>query len=199
MPETSPKLEFHPVTPDRWDDFQALFGSAGGCGGCWCMWFRLTRAEFERHKGEGNRLAMKAIVEEGRVPGLLAYVDGKPAGWCSVAPREDFGALQRSRILKPVDDRPVWSVVCFFIAKPYRRQGLMVALLRAAVDYATAHGAEIVEGYPTEPRKPDAPAVFLYHGTVSAFRKAGFAEVARPSETRRIMRYVIRFSGDAPE
>ena len=191
MPETLAKLEFHPVTPDRWDDFEALFGPRG-CGGCWCMWFRLTRAEFDAQKGEDKRLAMKAIVKSGRVPGILAYADGKAVGWCSVAPREDFGALQRSRLLKPVDDRPVWSVVCFVVAKTHRGQGLTVRLLGAAVDYAAAHGAEIVEGYPTEPRKPDAPAAFLYHGTVSAFRKAGFVEVARPSETRSIMRYVIR-------
>jgi GNAT superfamily N-acetyltransferase len=191
MPETLAKLEFHPVTPDRWDDFEALFG-ARGCGGCWCMWFRLTRAEFEAQKGEGNRIAMRAIVESGEVPGILAYADGRPVGWCSVAPREEFGLLERSRLLKPVDDRPVWSVVCFFIGKAYRRQGLTVALLRAAVDYAAAHGAEIVEGYPAEPKKADAPDVFLYHGTTSAFREAGFVEVARPSETRAIMRYVIR-------
>ena len=192
MPETLANLEFHPVAPDRWDDFEALFGPRGACGGCWCMWWRLTRAEFEHHKGEGNRIAMKTLIESGQVPGILAYADGKPAGWCSVAPREEFGSLQRSRTLKPVDDRPVWSVVCFFIAKAYRRQGLTTRLLRAAVDHAAAQGAEIVEGYPSEPKKPDAPDVFLFTGTASAFRKAGFVEVARRSETLPIMRYITR-------
>jgi len=142
-------------------------------------------------KGEGNRLAMKALVESGRVPGILAYSGGVPVGWCSVSPREEFGALARSRVLRPVDDAPVWSVVCFFVGKAHRRRGLTVALLRAAVDYAAAHGAAIVEGYPTEPKKADAPAVFLYTGTVSAFRKAGFVEVARRSTSRPIMRYIV--------
>ncbi len=191
--DTSPtSWEFHPLTPDRWQDFEALFGPRGACGGCWCMWWRLSRAEFDRQKGEGNRLAMKAVVESGQVPGILAYAEGKPVGWCSVAPREQFDALARSRVLRPVDDAPVWSVVCFFVDKAYRRRGLTVALLRAAVDYAAAHGAVIVEGYPTEPKKPDAPAPFLYMGTVSAFLQAGFKEVARGSPSRPIMRYVIR-------
>ena len=191
MSETSRDLEFHPVTPDRWSDFETLFGPRG-CGGCWCMWFRRTRAEFEAQKGEANRLAMRAIVDAGEVPGILAYAGGRPVGWCSVAPRQQFTALARSRLLKPVDDRPVWSVVCFYIAKDMRRKGVTSALIRAAVDYAAAHGADIVEAYPVEPRKPDAPAMFLYHGVVPAFRKAGFVEVARPSETRAIMRYFIR-------
>ncbi len=190
--EVASEWEFHPVTPDRWGDLEALFGPRGACGGCWCMWWRLTRAEFDRQKGEGNRLAMKALVESGRVPGILAYAGGAPVGWCSVAPREEFGALARSRVLRPIDDQPVWSVVCFFIAKAYRRRGLTVALLRAAVDYAAAHGARVVEGYPTESKKADAPAAFLYMGTVSAFRKAGFVEVARGSSSRPIMRYTIR-------
>ena len=184
-------FDFHPLTPDRWRDFETLFGPKGACGGCWCMWWRLTRSEFERQKGEDNRQAMKAIVESGEVPGILAYAEGKPVGWCSVAPREVFGALQRSRILKRVDDQLVWSVVCFFIAKGYRRKGLTVALLQAAVEYAAACGAKIVEGYPVEPKKADAPAVFMYTGIASAFRKARFVEVARRSETRPIMRRII--------
>jgi len=155
------------------------------------MWWRLTRSEFERQQGEDNRQAMKAIVESGEVPGILAYAEGKPVGWCSVAPREVFGALQRSRILKRVDDQLVWSVVCFFIAKGYRRKGLTVALLEAAADYAAARGAKIVEGYPVEPKKADAPAAFMYTGIASAFRKARFVEVARRSETRPIMRRII--------
>ncbi len=183
--------EFHPLTPDRWGDFETLFGPRGACGGCWCMWWRLTRSEFDRMKGEANRQAMRALVESGRVPGILAYSGGAPVGWCSVAPREEFGALARSRVLHPVDDRPVWSVVCFFVDKAYRRRGLTVALLRAAVDYAAAHGATIVEGYPVEPKKADVPGLFIYTGTVSAFRKAGFVEVARGSPSRPVMQYVI--------
>lgn len=184
-------LEFHPVTEERWADFEALFGPRGACGGCWCMWWRLKRSEFDAQKGEGNRLAMKAIVESGEVPGILAYSGGEPVGWCSIGPREVFGSLQRSRILKPVDEQPVWSVVCFYVVKEYRRKGVTGALLRAAVDYARAHGARIVEGYPVDPVKPTMPDPFVYHGLASTFRKAGFVEVARRSETRPIMRYDV--------
>jgi GNAT superfamily N-acetyltransferase len=184
-------LTFHPVTPNRWADFERLFGPRGACGGCWCMWFRLKRSEFDAQKGEGNRQAMKAIVESGEVPGILAYAGDEPVGWCSVGPREAFPVLERSRILKPVDEQPVWSVVCFFVAKTHRRQGLTERLLRAAIAYAGEHGARIVEGYPVDPVKPSVPDPFAYTGFISAFRKAGFVEVARRSETRPIMRYYI--------
>jgi GNAT superfamily N-acetyltransferase len=187
----APVLEFHPVTPERWGDLERLFGERGACGGCWCMYQRLKRAEFEAQKGEGNRLAMKEIVDSGVVPGILAYDAGRPVGWCSVAPREHFSTLARSRILKPVDDQPVWSIVCFFIDKEYRRRGVSLALLRAAVDYVRQSGGSIVEGYPVEPRKPRMPDPFVWTGLAGAYRKAGFVEVARRSETRPIMRLAI--------
>lgn len=180
------------VTPSRWPDFERLFGEGGACGGCWCMLWRATRAEFERKKGAGNRRAMKALIEKGRVPGLLAYVDGEPAGWCSVAPRSEFSGLTRSRILAPVDDRPVWSVTCFFVARQFRGQGLSVELLRAAIDHVKRKGGKIVEGYPVSPKKQPMPAAFAWTGLSSAFRKAGFRECARRSERRPIMRHNIR-------
>jgi GNAT superfamily N-acetyltransferase len=186
-----PPLKIHPVTPGRWKDLERLFGERGACGGCWCMWFRLTRSQFEKQKGEGNRRALKRIVDSGQVPGLLAYHEGEPIGWCSVGPRESFSALERSRILKRVDDRTVWSVVCFVVAKGYRVKGVSAALLKAAVEYAGRNGAKIVEGYPVEPRKDRMPDVFAYHGFVSTFRRAGFVEVARRSETRPFMRYYL--------
>ena len=189
--QTLQHLYFQPVNPERWQDFEMLFGPRGACGGCWCMYWRLRRTEFEQMSGEGNHQALKSIVESGEVPGILAYLQGKPIGWCSVAPRQNFSALERSRILKPVDDQPVWSVVCFFTAKPYRRQGLTVQLLRAAVNYARRGGAKIVEGYPVDPRQKSSPDVFVYTGLSSAFEKAGFVEVLRRSETRPIMRYQI--------
>lgn len=184
-------FQFQPVTPDRWPDLERLFGPRGACAGCWCMWWRLKRSEFEQQKGEGNRQAMRQIVESGQVPGILAYADGQPVGWCSVAPREHFPALDRSRILKRVDDEPVWSVACFFVAKPFRGRGITVALLRAAVDYAKGHGARIVEGYPVEPKEGRSPDAFVWTGLASTFRRAGFVEVLRRSETRPIMRISI--------
>jgi GNAT superfamily N-acetyltransferase len=182
---------FHPLTPERWSDFETLFGKRGAAGGCWCMWWRLTAGEFNARKGEGNRRAMKAIVASGRIPGILAYKGGEVVGWCAVAPREEFPRLERSRILSPVDDEPVWSVVCFFVAKPHRRTGVGLRLLKAAVSHVKAAGGKIVEGYPVEPRRGRTPDIFAYHGLADMFRQAGFKEVARRSETRPVMRLVI--------
>ncbi len=94
----------HPLTPDRWDDFVAVFGARGACAGCWCMWWKLSRKEWEAHKGTGNRRAMKKIVDAGEVPGLLAYHDGRPVGWCAIAPRERYATIERSRLLARRDD-----------------------------------------------------------------------------------------------
>jgi len=186
------RLEFHPLTSERWADLENLFGKRGACGGCWCMWWRLKRSDFMRQRGNENRLALKKIVDSGEVPGILAYADEEPVGWCAVAPREVYPALERSRVLKRVDDKPIWSVVCFFVAKPFRGKGLTVKLLTAAIDYVRKQGGKMVEGYPVEPKKGRMPDPFAYTGLVSSFRKAGFVEVLRRSDTRPIMRCVIR-------
>ncbi len=191
MAATALELHFHPLTPERWPDLERLFGARGACAGCWCMWFRLARAEFERAKGEGNREALHALVESGPPPGILAYAGEEPVGWCALAPRAQYPLLARSRILKPVDDAPVWSIVCFFVARKHRRQGITVELLRAATRYARERGARVVEGYPVEPKAGGSPDTFVYHGLASAFRRAGFTEVARRSETRPIMRLTV--------
>lgn len=183
--------EYHPLTPDRWSDFETLFGKRGAVGGCWCMWWRLTSREFEARKGESNRRAMKRIVASDRRPGILAYKGDEVVGWCSVAPREEFPRLARSRILKPVDNRSVWSVVCFFVAKSHRREGVSLRLLKAAIEYVGDAGGDLLEGYPVEPRKQGTPDLFAFHGLAETFRRAGFKEVARRSETRPIMRYAI--------
>jgi GNAT superfamily N-acetyltransferase len=185
-------LEFYPLTAERWDDFEKLFGKHGACGGCWCMWWRLKRSEFERQKGEENRKAMKGIVDSGEVPGILAYANNQAVAWCAVAPREAYPLLERSRTLKRVDDKPVWSIVCFFTAKPFRGKGIASRLLRAAIEYVDKHGGKIVEGYPVEPKDGRMPDAFAYTGLASTFRKTGFVEVARRSEKRPIMRYIIK-------
>ncbi len=185
------ELNFHPLTRDRWPDFQRLFGERGACGGCWCMWWRLKRSQFDRQKGEANRKAMKAIVDSGEVPGILAYARDVPVGWCSVAPRMRFPVLSRSRILKEIDETPVWSVVCFFIEKDYRNKGVSARLLRAATEYVKQQGGMLLEGYPVEPKKGKVPDAFVWTGLASTFKKAGFVEVARRSETRPIMRFSV--------
>ncbi|MFH1011192.1 MAG: GNAT family N-acetyltransferase [bacterium] len=184
-------LTFHLLTFERRFDFEKLFGKNGACGGCWCMWWKLTRAEFEKKKGAGNKRAIKRIISSGAVPGILAYAGGEPVGWCAVELRTNYPTLSRSRILQPVDDKPVWSVVCFFIAKPYRRKGVTVKLLEAAIDYVRKNGGKILEGYPVEPKKGTTADAFAYTGLASAFRKAGFVEILRRSPTRPIMRYYI--------
>ena len=186
------KLSFAPLTEERWGDFERLFGERGACGGCWCMWWRLARGEFEKSKGVGNKRAMRQIVRAGQVPGILAYCDEEPVGWCAVGPREWYPVLQRSRVLKPIDAKPVWAVTCFFVARDYRRRGVSAALLRAAVEHARRNGALIIEGYPVEPRKGQVPDAFAWMGLPSVFERAGFCEVARRSATRPIMRRSVR-------
>lgn len=184
-------LNFHPLTPDRWLDFEKLFGPRGATGGCWCMYWRIPRAQYTEQQGDMNRRNMKALVDAGTVPGIIGYEDDEPVGWCSIAPREEYPVLARSRILKPVDEQHVWSVVCFFTARGHRRKGVTVALLKAAVGYARSNGAKIIEGYPVEPKEGKSPDVFVFTGLAAAFRRAGFTEVLRRSETRPIMRLTL--------
>lgn len=184
-------MEIHPLTVDRWSDFEELFGDHGASGGCWCMWWRLSRREFRELQGEGNRQAMKAIVESGEVPGILSYRDGNPVGWCSVAPRENFKSLARSPVLKMQDDAAVWSVVCFFVAKSARGQGVAEELIRGAVEYVKSQGGKVVEAYPTLPKRGSLAPASIYMGVPAIFERAGFVECARPSEKKGIMRCFI--------
>jgi GNAT superfamily N-acetyltransferase len=155
------------------------------------MVWRLRRKDWETGKRGGNKTALRKIVESGGRPGILAYEGRTPVGWCAVAPRAAYPALSRSRVLKPIDEQPVWSVSCLFVLKPYRRQGLSIRLLKEAVAFAARSGARIVEGYPVQPTMEKTPAPFIWTGTPSAFRKAGFEEVLRRSKTRPIMRCTI--------
>ena len=187
-----PELVIEALQEKNWPDFLDLFGEKGACGGCWCMNWRLPAREFNAHKGEGNREAMKALVVAGKKPGLLGFLEGKPVAWCSVGPRNDFPRLEKTRILQPVDDQPVWSIVCLFVAKNARRQGISTSMLRAACGFVAASGGSLVEGYPFAPDKPDMPPPFVWTGLESAFLKAGFHEVARRSASRPIMRRTSR-------
>ncbi|HEY4380428.1 MAG TPA: GNAT family N-acetyltransferase [Acidobacteriaceae bacterium] len=187
MPSAKPKFEFVPATADRWADVETLFGARGACGGCWCMTWRLPRAEFNRNKGEANRKALRALTRKDPAPGVLAYTDGKPIGWCAVAPREAYPALERSRILQPVDSQRVWSISCLFVEKSHRRQGLSAKLIQAATKFAKSQGAKIVEGYP-QVVEGSLPAPFVWTGLEQSFVNAGFVEVARRTPKRPILR-----------
>jgi GNAT superfamily N-acetyltransferase len=188
----TPELVYHPLTLDRWKDLEKLFGERGACGGCWCMWWRLKRSDFNRQKGDKNKAGLRKIVKSGQIPGILAYAGEKPVAWCSVGPRETFPALGRSRVLKRIDDKPVWSIVCLFVDKKFRKRGVSVAMLEAAIDYVKKNGGKIVEGYPVEPKKGRWPDAFVWTGVPSAYLKAGFKEVHRGSPTRPIMRYLVK-------
>jgi len=182
------KFSFSSLTTDNWDDFVGLFGEKGACGGCWCMYWRAKASDYNQLKGTGNKKSIAKIVKKNS-PGIIAYADGRPAGWCAVAPREEYLRLEKSRILKPVDDKPVWSIVCFFIEKRFRNMGLSRQLLISAIDFALSNGAKIIEGYPVDPKPGKTPDVFAWTGFSNTFIKAGFKEVERRSEARPIMRY----------
>lgn len=182
-------IAIRPLTPSRWHAFEELFGARGACGGCWCMYWRVPRKAFEAQKGNGNRDAMHEIVAAKEKPGLLAYRGKQAVGWCSVAPRIDFPSIARSRLFKAlVDDSNTWSVTCLFVHKDHRRSGVSRALLEGAIEYARKQKAQCLEGYPQEPRKDKVADAFAWTGIASAFAAAGFAEVARPSPTRPVMR-----------
>lgn len=193
---TSALINIYPATVDRWDDLETLFGESGAYAGCWCMFWRLERSLFRQLKGDGVRNLLKSMVDAGQEPGLLAYMDGQPVGWCSFGPRESFQGLENHSVLKRVDNQSVWSVVCFFVRPENRQQGVAQALLQAAIEYARSHGARILEGYPIDMAAPCLSGQRLdslkaYMGVVSLFSRMGFVQVGRPSEMQRIMRLTL--------
>jgi len=181
------RTEVHPLTPDRWTDFEKLFGPSGAYGGCWCMYFRMRSADNARARGSERKAAMKALVASGPPPGLIVYLNGEPGGWVSLDSRERFKMLQYSRMYPPVDDQPVWTIVCFVVGRRFRRQGLMTHLLDAAVRYARENGAHAVEAYPLEPGN-ELKGYAGYMGVRSVFDRSGFRELGRLKNGRPVMR-----------
>ena len=185
------KLAFKPLTTKTWNDFETLFGERGACGGCWCMSWRLSRAEFDKKKGEGNKRAMKKFVGNKEQIGIIAYVGKKPVGWCSFAPREMYIKLENARVLKRIDDEPVWSITCFFLTKDFRRKGLSVEILKGVIGYCRKKKVKIIEAYPILPYSNNMPAAFAWTGFLSSFESAGFKIAKRWSKARPIMRYYL--------
>jgi GNAT superfamily N-acetyltransferase len=183
-----------PLTPENWSDLEELFGLPGGSivRSCWCMAYRRTGKPPglggpRGSVGRSSKQAMCDLVNSGVVPGLIGYVDGAPAGWISLGPREEYLKLRRSPVMKPVDDTPVWSVVCSYVAKPYRGRGLQHRLLAAALDYARESGARVLEAYPVD-KAERSHDDFMFFGSRSLYQRAGFREVVRRSPTRVVMR-----------
>jgi GNAT superfamily N-acetyltransferase len=191
MPDRS-RLQVKPLTAARWKDFEALFGPNGACAGCWCLWCRLPSKEYKAVQGAKAKARMKKRAASGPTPGLLAYEGKEAVGWCAVGPRSEFRRLETSRLLKPLDDKPVWSAPCLFVAKKARGKGVTVELLKAAGVHAKKNGARTLEGYPVVVggKKKTADA-FLWWGTDKAFAKAGFETAAKPSASRRVVRKAL--------
>ena len=191
------KLDVQPLTPERWPDLETIF-EARGCSvarGCWCMYYRISGKEtgFTR-PGDAQRArskaALKALARDDPPPGLIGYREGVPVGWISLGPRENYAKLARSPTMKAVDDRPVWSVVCFVVPSAYRKQGVARDLLAGAIRWARQRGVRLLEAYPVDTSHPsasDAP----WFGAKTLFDDAGFEEVARRKPARPIVRLAL--------
>jgi len=196
----SPPISVRPLTPERWHDLVTLFGCRG-CSvarNCWCMAYRESGTPTPQigKLREQRRRALRNLVEAGTVPGLLAYrssgsEEAVPVGWISLGPREEYAKLQRSPIMKPVDDQPVWSVVCFFVHPEHRGAGVATALLNAGIRHARDHGARLLEAYPVDDtaRRDDKA---MWFGAKRMYDRAGFHEVARRKPTRPVVRKALR-------
>jgi GNAT superfamily N-acetyltransferase len=185
--QTTSTIEYHPVTLDRLSDLEHFSAQHGKFRYCSCMRWRMTSSEYQRSTKESRVWALSDMVRKGMPIGVLAYHDGDPIGWCSIAPRETYHALEHFRALPRLDTIPVWSVVCFFVDSAVRRHGVTRGLLHAAVDYARAHGASVLEGYPVEP----GPRLYTYMGSPETFRQAGFVDVTPAGQARQVMRMVF--------
>lgn len=181
-------VTIEPAHGPSWPAVESVLGRRGSVKGCWCMFFRQTPQERREQWGDGNRAALRELVDAGREPGLIAHVDGEPAGWCSIAPREEFSRLDRSPLSRRIDDQPVWALVCLYVVPEQRGAGLSRRLVDAALDHGASRGAEIVEAYPVDDAPGPVPVDRAYHGTVSLLRSFGFEEVARRQELRPVMR-----------
>ena len=185
-PINHPAIIVKPLTTANWADMGIVLGGNGD-GGCWCMWWRLSDDEFEDGRGEGNKQAMKKLVDAGKTPGVIAYFNGQPAGWCTIGPRQEFGRLVNSSLLTKIDKEPVWSIVCYYINPLFRGKGLMEHLTRGAVELAKSRNIPLVEAYPVEVAAGSSPAG-AYTGVAAVLRKVGFVEVLKQG-SRPIMRF----------
>jgi GNAT superfamily N-acetyltransferase len=181
-------LDIVPLTPRRLAALAGLFGQGGDPKWCWCAYWRVRGRDWTNSTADENRAVLEAAVDglaaDGRAPGLVAYRDGEAVGWVSLGPRPDYDRIVHSTVLAPVDDRPVWSIVCFVVGRRTRGQGVARALLEAAVAYAREHGAATLEAYPVDTTDGRVPAANAYRGTLSMFEAAGFTEVARRQANR---------------
>jgi GNAT superfamily N-acetyltransferase len=191
--EEEMSAEVVPADIDRWPDITQLFGH--GELGCWCQYWRQSSSAY-RQGGPGSGEAnLRRQVEEGPPPGMVAYVDGEPAGWLGFWPRERMERLVRSRTIPKIDEKPVWSIVCFLVRVGYRRRGVAEALLRGAVDFARRAGVPALEAYPIDPEGSRADVTFGYVGFTSMFERAGFQRILETAaRSDRRSRWLMRLN-----
>ena len=185
--------ETHPVTPERFDDFADVVNPNRRATHCWCLSHRLRQREIDE-LGEGSReQAMRRLCEREVPPGVVTYLDGRPVGWCNVGARADIPRLVHSTKIHPLDEVPVWSIICVVVRGGHRRQGVTAPLIEGAVEFAAAHGAPAVESYPVDPGERRMDLTMAFVGTRSMFERAGFEVVGKTSATASGMtRLVMR-------
>jgi GNAT superfamily N-acetyltransferase len=178
-------VEIIPASPTLWPAIADLFTSTSTLRWCWCQFWRKPGSNWSNASAEVNRGDLRALVDRGEpAPGLVAIDDdGKAIGWVGLGPRDDFDRLPRSRTIPQLPGDDVWVINCFVVAKTSRRSGVAGALLDAAVDYASGHGAAVLEGYPLDTRGTRISSASVYSGTADMFRRAGF-EVAAPTTSK---------------
>jgi GNAT superfamily N-acetyltransferase len=173
-----------PLTPPRFNDLASLFTQGGDPKWCWCMFYRKRGLDWSNSTPKSNRAGLRALARRRLAPGLVAYREGQAVGWVSLARREDYERLESSKVLARVDDKPVWSVVCFVVSAKSRGQGIATRLLDAAIEYARRHGARTLEAYPVAASRGRVPAASAWNGSQSMFEKAGFRVVAERQWTK---------------
>ncbi|WP_247045738.1 GNAT family N-acetyltransferase [Arthrobacter rhizosphaerae] len=184
--------------PALWPDVETLFGVRGDPARCWCRFFAMTNPEYKNTTPAERKSHLHARFDSSEPePGVMAYLDGEPVGWCAVEPRSCYPRIESSQLMRAAapgltelpDPGTIWSITCFVVAPGQRRKGIAAALLQAAVEHAFTHGAGSVEGYPVDPAaRPKASAADLYHGTLSLFQTAGFRLVDTTTPGRAVVR-----------
>ena len=185
---SSTGVTIFPATPERWSDVAAVFEDGGHARKCWCAYWYRSNKDYRAGLDGPNKACFEKLVADNREPGIIAYVDGEPAGWLSVAPRTRFDRLNRSKPLAPVDGEPVWAMNCFIVRKKFRRQGLVRQLIRGGIDFVRERGGLVVEAYPVDQGGGRTNVYDAFLGTVGAFAEHGFVEVARRLQRRPILR-----------
>lgn len=184
-----PDITWTTLTRRTWADFEQVMGANGGARGCWCMHWRGSFAEWEKGRGDGNRSQMHQRALADPPPGLVCYLNDEPVGWVAVGDRSEYPRMQRSAVMRPVDDAAAWVISCLYVSAPHRRSRLHIPMIHAACEFAAGYDLRAVDAYPVDP--PEGKRVGADNamtGIASAFRAAGFTELARPKPDRPLMR-----------